>query len=1254
MLYTPVTMKPVYPTATLNSMLSALDAATARGNPGNLDFRPQSEVDNVDNAPLGALNPLYTMVARLDELDPTCEMAASRVVVEDRKPTANIGRTSLFREFDYRSATSAQIGAWWRELLILYEAARTAESQLYGSGGERLSEFKDVETTDGPIEMFLMAIGDIDNSWIRYPIDAPIRVDDIMSSIASRFASLIPSLDHYGFEKGFKMGDGVYGIGTMPGTTGEKLVTLPARSFDRLGRAPWRIALRNVRVRDRMRRQFESRYEAILVELPSANADQYVVLSEGDDYLLLPYFATAGAAWTGITDALDALEPLSTDTYSEEWHWTHQFRTMGELVNALFIDGMESIPENQGTAPLTVRVRNFSQAGDFVAACTAGASDTAWPEGDVVDTGDLWSINMLNSSPMITGSTDYMNQSRRVPFYEDGNGDAVTLDGYETSTLPNGLLHIASCADITALQMIRFIEWLKYAWSQTGSRLMDITGRARKQVPKGSSVNISGTSTLMADANMHSQVAGTRMALTPSFNRSRHELAAQQGPYVGSLASELQPIVIPNANNWGGIDITSTIDISIRGAKTNFANIPAIISGQMSTGRAGYWQEGGVMTSRGAGHIVADVYGLPTLEDGTPAHYGSNYEGNPMDEPANAQFWSAIARTGGAGQRVTYSFQNTHPVLGQMKGFFAVGGGDHEVGLTNPVPDIERYDRTTTSIASSTVTTASGVVTTAFPRVLYPNMSKKTGNDGRVINRELLKPRTLSYMQTFYNNAALQDANDLPHHHGWLWDPAYAQVVGNSWKRLCGTFDAGVPLKHPFFSGAVSVFSPFVTLAELNGKDYVSEHSGQTYVTRSVRLNPSGSFDSGEGLPLDAAGNTMSADTWAEDFAPLGINGLIVDVPLDNNGSLNSIEQGPFHPALVRPVTPPICQPSFMGNSAQRELIQAYFHGEDCALDNGYTGNRILGHNTPAFDSHFFAMPAWSHLFSLKSSMTQSPIMKIGAVGLGKTNGSGVAGVSSNYGLGLGSSPGSVIDTPSDAAGTHPPLLSVASLHAAWQGEKYELNLASQAREQLVSALTVDSQGLCKSGHRYRYADDCNHWLFSLAEGSSYDGKQLPAFGPARAGCTGEIVGHINGLSFLRTYDVHPDIWWAQSRAALDFTQVVNTMHSSATSLTHHPWFDSEVDFVQLPPGYDTNDGLQALENALPAPYLIRQRRAGDTPSPWVEGDTSGGRLVDVQYKSIDLAPAVDAVQRMIESEGEAFVKGLHSSEAFLKVQTYQ
>uniref|UniRef100_A0A2V0RA34 Uncharacterized protein n=1 Tax=viral metagenome TaxID=1070528 RepID=A0A2V0RA34_9ZZZZ len=296
-------------------------------------------------------------------------------------------------------------------------------------------------------------------------------------------------------------------------------------------------------------------------------------------------------------------------------------------------------------------------------------------------------------------------------------------------------------------------------------------------------------------------------------------------------------------------------------------------------------------------------------------------------------------------------------------------------------------------------------------------------------------------------------------------------------------------------------------------------------------------------------------------------------------------------------------------------------------------------------------MNGWSHLFSLKSSMTQSPIMKLGAIGLGKTNASGVSGISGPVGIGTGSAFAPIVLDGSPPPALYPTVGQVPPLAHCWQGEKYELNLHVESN--IAACVTVDTPGLCKSGSRYRLNDDCNTWLYSLAEGSSYEGKSIPAFGPVRADCTGVDVNVIGGRHYGRTYDVHPDIWWGQAPASLDYTQIVNTAFSSASTLTHHPWFDDSMQIIELPAGAEYADGLAVLNNAAPPPHLIRQRRAGDTPSPWVAGETSAPRLVEVKYNSSDLGPAVDAIQAAVEREGEAFVKGLHSNEAFLKVQMY-
>lgn len=967
----PIVTKPVYPTAILNSLLTAARVATHRGDPGSLDFRDQDEFENPDNAARGAFNPAYALVSRLDELDPTAELSTARRVVEDRNPSTRVGYTSTFREMMYKTAYSAIIGQWWRDFNILFRMAQEAEVRRDSvTANKRLHTNADVEDTDGYVEMFLAAVGDIDGSLMRYPIDKEVKVSDIYAQVVVRISPLISHLDHYGFQKGFDTYANAAGEGSLPGMVGEKLFVLPARTFDGLGRAPLRRVLVNPRSRDLARDAIVSRLDAALrmSELNDGNAadaldSMYIGIGEGDDLVLLPcretivdagefggvanpqgaVFANGDAMFDSICAELDQRPDLTTATYNADWHWTHQFYGLGELVIALF----EGTVSTELPSSLSVRVRE-TDGGD---ALNYGGN-LLTIEGDVVDTGPQWTVNTVDDTVInvINGSTNVFTNPHLV----------CPIDGATSGSLPNGLLNVSSPADMSAVEMIRWLTHMRDSWSYTHQSLMELTGRGRKVLPKVSQINLKGTSVSLGDAVFSSQIRGTRLPLAPSFNRGRYEQGGHHGCVTWPIVGGMDPVIYPQSNDWGRTDQTVAVDISLRGPPTALDRAPSRITGQMANGRLGNWQASGLPGGRDVTNVVSDLFSMPAMEDGVTLWLqdamqiamGANYPWvNGHSTVGDNNDPLAVGTLGVNSQDGTFVRENFHPVIGFMPGYFHVQGDAHSVGALNPTPDyqhISRMDDALTQVIYTSENNA-GVTTQTTMRIKGP------GNLSNLAATSHSEPWDFYLPDDTLNPG--HDWANFPTHSGFHWDPGYSQIVGNSMHRLCGLSTMKAAWLHPFVKGPVSVFASYVPLYDMYGTmDWVDRKG------RVTGIGPAGYGDEDE---LTELGITQKG-TY-------------------DNYAAGSFETGYAHAVGVIPFNAPELIKSKMIEDVTATMFAEFLTGGYGAVNSLY-GDLAVAQTNPIFN-----LDGWSFCNSLPNSNGRNPLLKFGSYGLNKLDGSGVA-----------------------------------------------------------------------------------------------------------------------------------------------------------------------------------------------------------------------------------------------------------------------
>uniref|UniRef100_A0A2V0RC75 Uncharacterized protein n=1 Tax=viral metagenome TaxID=1070528 RepID=A0A2V0RC75_9ZZZZ len=1238
----PVVKKPVYPNTTLNSLLSAKRLAVQRdGDQLRLDFRSAADVanPNLDAAPRGSFNPAYTEVASLFELDPTAVLSTARSAVEIRNPVARVGTTSAHREMMYKTAWSAMVGQWWRDFNILYRMAKDAETRRDSvTTDKRLHPNLDVEDTDGFVEMFLSAVGDIDDSLMRYPIDKAISVDAVYAQVVSRMIPLVETLDHYGFQKGFDTYANVAGEGSLPGAVGERLFTLPARTFDGLGRAPWRALLRNPRARELARSAIVSRFEAALAAADTAQYSalddsldmensRFCVLGEGDDMLVLPirttlpanqgsadvrllhtgpYYTSGNEMFDAIVAEIDGLDPLTTASYQETsaqaglsetyslgggWWWHHQFYNMGDLVMGLFDGTIDSAVPSL----LCVRIRDVDTGND-------GINNTAVVEADVVDTGPLWTVNYFDVEcvNIVSGSTNVVaNVEWTAP-----------IDGVTDISLPNGILNIGSPADITAVQLIRLLNLLRDMWSPDHESLMVMTNRRRKVLPKASSVSLKGASTALGDMILQSQVRGTRLPLSPSFNRSRLELPGNHGCFTYPITQRVEPTVYPSSRDWGARDATTAVDLSLQGVPYGIEVAPSRITGQMSTGKAGGWLPGGIPGTRNAQTVTTDLMAMPLLENASTQMYNNGLLfgestrvigiGNPAGQD-NEWIHSALPNMQNPGM-YTHNVENMHHVMDYLPGYFSIGGEGNSLGPLNPTPrmwDLSRRDLSGNQIID-------GVQHTAFVNGLI-RLKSLSESDHTIIDA------TSGVNAYVYGD----DFSEFPHHEGWFWDPGYTQVVGNSCHRLCGLTLGGASWLHPFVLGPISVFASYVPLSDLSGTVDWEDRQG-----RVLALTANSTIDAS--IPERVALTTR--------MTGLGITqmGSLLPTPGFGIGGSN-LETGYGHAACVVPMNSPEIMLSKMDNETAVMQNEAVVDG----YAGNVPGNRIT--HLSIFDAPwaFYHQPIMHHIHSLPNSNCRNPLLKFGGYAIMKSEGSEKA----------------MVQTPVHSFGWNT-VLPNSTEYSLWQGENLMPGCTAithaQAQDRydtqslIACVITHDMNGLCGEFEDYSYMTSPTAWYVNKQAGiESQPGGSI--LGGQNTGYF--AINQYNGKVIAAATEVGLDVgvplleadYIGLSAFGIGLPAPNRDTSPYPNSLSGDHWFSKRLDQTG-------NFNVELVYRAL------MSKRKKIYENPWSDKDASQDRLFESIYDSSEISSIVEAIRRAHASEGAKMTEGL-VSEAFLRLQ---
>lgn len=918
------------PQATLNSLLSALrqrQVLFGAGLEPKFEFRQDlAAEDNPALYPLGPFNPQYSAVLALHEVDPTSVIADGLLTKESRSPSAMIGRTHLHREFHYRMAFSAMIGEYWRNYLTLYTAAEKAQAMLKANTSSQLSEYADVMDSDGAIEMYLCAVGDLDGSILSYGVDREVDVVAIHAMVTARLEEYVGMLDHASFEIGFMNAADSVGVGTYPGTSHD-LIMMAAHDWDRLGASGLKRVLANERARERVYEQILSRIEALgVANGASADPDEFVSITEGNDTLWLPAainnvpFTNAAAYYQELVAAIDARSDLGFGHYQGAWNWTHQFYNMGDLVLGLF-DTQTVLPYAPGS--LSIRIREIDT--DVANQVTALDGSVSSPEGDVVHTGHVWSVNTIDPSRinLITGHTPMVtDETYTAPGLGDLSGD-----------LPNGFLDIRFCSDITCVQMFRLLRAFDYLWSEEGEAFrLDpaLAGRARRAFPKPAAVRIRASSIALSELITHSCIEGARANINASFNRKRTERDEQQGPVMAPLNVGRTPVLLAKTNGWDRVD--DSVSLTVRpvvGGATVIDALPSRVTGQASAGRVAGWMASDLPVTHGLRSMTQQTVTWPRNAAGEAIHPPTFADFHAENNALNVSDWVNAVEPSLIGYGHT---EHLHPIFGFMRGlgFFATRRNGH-VATNLEFGNLTRG--------------APAPVTEVLNGVSVPI--------------DALMPWSANVSTSY------RAPTGAPPHQVWFWDPSAFQALGEANTMYSGLAKPAAVLD-PSMPHAVSVPSTFVRLPDIATRGDLGHARGRVLLMSDGNLNPVLTANA------DAAGITgfqLLENTFA------GINGIEHGNGRDHGYVMTNYYE--FDPAVTTPAE---------GESYQDLLAAPNFTpGVNESLFSDRVGGRSAGPDAPgaAVDN----TPGFARICSLIDSCRPSGMGALGWAGLQCQNG---------------------------------------------------------------------------------------------------------------------------------------------------------------------------------------------------------------------------------------------------------------------------
>lgn len=815
------TSKPAEPTCIFNGMLAAKEQALEEGPAYGLQFANHLALraDTLSAAPVGFANSQYTTVSQLHDLDPTSLMAVSRVAAEHKLPSGTVGYTHLHTEHSYRLAVSAQFAKWYLEYCTLFELALSAETEMK-TGRTNLSDLTDVSYGEGAVEAFLMATGDITGREFGYGPHDPVDVKAIYDQTISMLTPWVSTLDHYGFDLGMNLAKTSTGIGTIP-VAQEAVAFLPASTMDGLFRSPWRVAMRNPRARNMLKDAFISRIPAkVCSKTFDSGSDSAFRLVEGDDAILIPTWLadTPEGVFDAMALALDALGPLSDSDYSRPSSWTDQFRSMGEVARAIFVDDDLDIRVGGPASSFAVN--------DWIRVIGSSAAARPAPQGEIVGTGPLYSVSSIRdySHPIyntISGSTtvrfNTVGDIMAVEYAdENANGDPVTVVFPEDSgmVLPNGIMYLGTCANATAVDWFVLLRWMNTAWSPELREISRLSRHDRNTLPNSSIVRVKDSVSMIANLSSASQRNGIQTPVFASFNVQRPLREGQQGPAFLTNGTDLTQQLMCNAGEWDLNDSseivswTTTLGRDIKIPATNFAGIPSRFTGNMDANRApANWVPQGIPDSNAIGskdlemQIAHNLMSWPLKLDGLTADNAGHGSFTGVVDAFTPTLSHAIA-TGGPRMRFG-AIQNTHPEFGFMRGYYHVTpeSAFASAGLSNP--KLGAYLRLDSVIA---VHDEGGDGTSASS--MSSSNKYKLGKGGANGAYE----DAVSDMSEFYTLTLADD--DAAVRSGYLWDPTRSQIVGTGWYQWGGVLYMDATFS-PYQQSLISVATGATTVDNL-------------------------------------------------------------------------------------------------------------------------------------------------------------------------------------------------------------------------------------------------------------------------------------------------------------------------------------------------------------------------------------------------------------------------------------------------------
>lgn len=825
-----VTQKPPEAGGIINGLLAALVSGVNNGEYTNsLSFSDARISADPDIAPRGYANPGYTVVPRAEQIDPTSVLAMSSRSAHRRNPVGTVGYTHHHVALEHLSHISSMFAKWVTEFNVLYANASLAQQAIKSGSYTRLDSVREARYTDGDIEMFLAAVGRLDDGNISYPASQTIDVDVIYSRVMTQLNHEIGILDNLGFGVGESAARKYIGIGSIP-KTGQNVCVLSAGTYDKLCSSPWKRILTIPRARDMVRVQFEERLDAALGFAAAYDVDHpYVTITEGDDVLYVPtHIDGVRTTWDSLLNEIDSRNPLTSGTsqlpgvgdanavansgryactpagdFTDSW--LNQFYDMGDLVETVFADStnFDVIEENLSSLLLSLPIADPTEAAQTILSEVVGS------------TGCLGSYNIINNNVgLITGGIDVI--AHTVGF--DGLDDSLS-----SHCLPNGIMYIGACGEAKATSWIRILRTLRLNFPQEVKLLLQRTGRAKKTLATTPN-RIASMDSLLAEVVSNGQRDGYINAPSLAFNVARLTRDEQEGPlFAGSTMGvanpgtvSATPIVATGVNAWDrNDDSDGRYLVTPDGSTINFEfATPSRFTGTWDAGRFAVWAPDFVSDSIAMGSGNAEVEITRNLMSYPHAITG-NSTVSPRYVPGSAglpalaginDVWAAMVDE--ATDLMTYH-QMVWRDFDEFDGYgegIALESYNLSRGFIRGLANVSPNDNNRAG------TGASG------PR--YADSQGNITGLGRLPQGLAVVNGIQTYLASAQLDATVPYASygvsDLraPPVSQWFWDPTRTQCTGLSWHRWAGQLMDGL-LPHPYLPHPIAVSTAFCRLADL-------------------------------------------------------------------------------------------------------------------------------------------------------------------------------------------------------------------------------------------------------------------------------------------------------------------------------------------------------------------------------------------------------------------------------------------------------